>query len=243
MNTKTYWLKIWLLAMAISLAACANQAAVNTSTSVDPPSSSASSPTAATPAANPYAAMKPWPASANELLGNLKLAIDNDWLLQPAFYEEQNLRGFFGTREKVWDHAVVPLSPRFGINSASYVRERKTFTDEQLKTMSYFDRTDATVSGATGLSPQQKRNGNIRLYLRERSVFFSEVERIFGTNWKFNPPGFPPSGHAVLPPVTHPMGLKYVLFDLGTDVHAKTIQIRTHGNGAIDTFLVLAGEK
>ena len=109
--------------------------------------------------------------------------------------------------------------------------------------MSYFDGTDGRVGGGTGLSPLQKRSGRINLYLREESVSFSEVERVFGASWKFNPPGFPPSGHAVLPRVTDPMGLKYVLFDLSTNLRTKTIQIRTHGNGAINSLLILTGEK
>lgn len=187
--------------------------------------------------------MKAWPNSAHELLSNLKLALDQDWLLQPSFYEEQNLREFFGARERF---GIIPPNPQrlgFSINSSSYVKEQKRFSSEQLHTMSYFDQTDGTIEGSTGVTSVGKKFGSIYLYLREASIPFSEVERIFGSSWKFNPPNYPPSPHRILLPITHPLGMKYMLFDLNTLSHTKHIRIETHENGALSHFQIQIQEK
>jgi hypothetical protein len=231
----------WALTLMLMLSSCVLAHAQTL------PAQSSTSPTqisgAPSTQSNDYSAMKAWPTSAHELLSNLKLALDRDWLMQPAFYEEQNLRDFFGTKEKIWDLRFSPGFPQFGINSAVYPMNPGKITEERIKELSYFNRTDCEVKGGIGQSQQQKRNGNISFYFREMSIPFSEAERIFGSNFRFNPPPYPPLGHQILPLITHPLGLKYMVFDFSTGDRRKTIQIITHGNGAINNFYIQTGEK
>ena len=232
---------IWLFA-AMSLAAQANSTIPDAvkDTSVD----SQLLPTSMNQLPTIYSAMKAWPTSAHELLSNLKLALDNDWLLQPSFYEEQSLREFFGTREKVLNRENTPGLPGFGISSAVYpVLQKYKFTDKQLNAMSYFDRSDVRASGGTGESSVKKRGGHINFYIRESSIKFAEIESIFGKNWKFNPPELPPSPHRIFPTITHPLGSKYMLFDFRTDSLKKTIEIQTHGDGAVKDININIKEK
>ena len=199
-------------------------------------------PPAAAQLTNPYAAMKPWPASANELLTNLKLAIDNDWLLQPAFYAEWNLREFFGTMEKVWLDPTPPEYPGFGINSKKALSAHAPLPEAQRVGVSYFDQSNITVRGGLRRGTSGNLRGGIGLSMGNQVVRFHETEGLFGTRWKFNPPG-PPPGHYIPPPITHPLGLKYILFDLSTTTRKITIQQYLHGDGSIQSFSINIEEK
>lgn len=187
------------------------------------------------------AAMVRNPQTAQEFFANLKLAFDNNWLLKTEFYEDEQLKVFFGATDVV---KIVETPPRVSINSVSNGRELRPIDAQLTRSLSFFDRTDATIRGGMRtILPTQKFNSSFGVNFRDRTVPVDLALATFGKEWKLVRPRVAPSGHRITGAVTHKLGLDHLTYDLSNDKLLRQIEIYTNENGSISNIRFIEEEK
>jgi hypothetical protein len=73
------------------------------------------------------------PKSASDLLKNLSLAWKWKLLLQPAFFEDTNLKRFFGATTIVWEPPDIPPRPGFSARFGTLTIDNRVFSNIRVR--------------------------------------------------------------------------------------------------------------
>lgn len=157
------------------------------------------------------------PTSPQELLRNVKYAIDSQSILDKDFYTEANLKKVFGAEKVQWRVQNDPRKQWAHLSGFNSVIPSVTYNDIVLSGVSVsIDRTErenGTVSGRIDLSFQD-----------DPRVSFDSIQKIFGTNWEYAPMSLSP--HPPVQQSTSEWGNARIMYDKTNGGVRQTITMR-----------------
>jgi hypothetical protein len=203
------------------------------------------SPTARTKQIQEVLGMTMKPVTPEELLKNIKLALENNLFLREDFYTEDNFRRVFGDYAYSWrdndaEHKFVDMEPTVQARPSSQGHPC-------LKSGALSWGVNSVGGKARGW---RARIVGSLLHADPRCSSFSAdlIESLFGKPTKvtaiFENNRPPPHGrNVVFGPKTHPLGHSDIEFDLGDAAISKIISFEIRGDGICTGFGLTVGDK
>ncbi|HEY4372364.1 MAG TPA: hypothetical protein VGN52_10595 [Burkholderiales bacterium] len=183
-------------------------------------------PAKAKAAKDPYAGVQR-PASPEELLRNLKFALEHHLLLSDVFYEEKTLQRFFGNRSARWFKLPRP-----------FIRNGRLLGLDGVFASAGGETTINVLYKLVPEGDREKRRAMIGIdAARDARATADTVIRVFGVDGRVVNPGAAPA------PGTHRFGNKLLVYEFDGPQSKGNLNIQITVDGGIGNIIAVEEQK
>jgi hypothetical protein len=174
------------------------------------------------------------PHNGLDLLKNLQAAIEADYLLDPSFYEQNALLGFFGCKQvECYPIYREPTTAfRYQFEKSEQIIKPHGSGDGAQISLNRVVRNQGIPEPERMQSPTVFVELTIHFLSESPESVFESVTEIFGPAWTFNQDR-PNTSRRVLSKATHLNGNKEIVYNLGNEVVSKVLKMEFDQNGCL----------
>lgn len=175
------------------------------------------------------------PANPEELLRNLKFALEHHLLLSDAFYEEKNLQRFFGNRRTHWFKLPRPFirnGKLQGLEAVFQPGGNEATIDVLYKYVAEGNREKRRAM--IGIDGGRDARAGVDMVIR----VFGKEGRVLEPDPRDNPGPARPAAAAI-----HPMGNKLLAYEFDGPQSKGNLNIRINSDGSVGNIIAIEEQK